>query len=106
MAEFKRDRTSCQDEHRNGRPNEVTTTEMVKKIHKMVLDDRRLKVSEIADMVEISRSGIHRILTENLDMKKLCARWINEKWIHHFTPETKEQLKQWAGIGESTPKKA
>ncbi|EFN88022.1 hypothetical protein EAI_06538, partial [Harpegnathos saltator] len=37
-------RTSCQNEHRSGRPNEVTTPEMVKKIHKIVLDDRRLKV--------------------------------------------------------------
>ena len=47
MAEFKRDSTSYQDEHRNGRPNEVTTTEMVKKIHKMVLDDRRIIVREL-----------------------------------------------------------
>ena len=44
VVEFKRGRTSCQDEHRSGRPNEMTTTEMVKKIYKMVLDDRRLKV--------------------------------------------------------------
>ena len=46
VAVFKRSRTSCQDEHRSGRPNEVTTTEMVCKIHKMVLDDCRLKVRE------------------------------------------------------------
>ncbi|EFN85478.1 hypothetical protein EAI_14823, partial [Harpegnathos saltator] len=38
-ADFKRDRTSCQDEHRRDRSNEVITPEMVKKIHKMVLDD-------------------------------------------------------------------
>ena len=37
MAEFKRGRTSSQDEHRSDRPNEVTMIEMVKKIHKMVL---------------------------------------------------------------------
>ena len=36
IAEFKPGRTGCQDEHRNGRPNEVTTTEMMKKIHDMV----------------------------------------------------------------------
>ena len=76
MTEFKRGRTSCQDEHRSGRPNEVTMPEMVKKIHKMVLDDRQLKVRELADMVDISKSAVHRILTENLDMRKLCARWV------------------------------
>ena len=55
VAKFKQGRTSCQDEHRSGRPNEVTTTKMVKKIHKMVLDDRRLKVYELADMGDISK---------------------------------------------------
>ena len=49
---------------------------MVKKIHEMVLDDRLLKVHELADMVGISKSAVHRILTENLDMRKLCARWL------------------------------
>ena len=57
MAEFKRGRTSYQDEHRIGRPNEVTTPELVKKIQKMVLDDRRLKVLELADMVGFSKSA-------------------------------------------------
>ena len=46
VAKFKRGRLSCQDEHCSGRPNEVTTTVMMKKIDKMVLDDRRLKVCD------------------------------------------------------------
>lgn len=50
----------------------TTTPELVKEIHKMVFDDRRLKVREQADLVDISTSAVHRILTENLDMRKLC----------------------------------
>ena len=30
---------------------------------------------------------------------------VNETWIHYFTLETKEQLKQWTLSGESAPKK-
>ena len=75
VADFKRGRTSCHDEHRSGRPNEVTTTEMMNKIHKMVLDDRWLKVSELTDMLRISKNAVHRTLIENLVMRKLCVRW-------------------------------
>ena len=58
VAKSKRGRTSCQDEHRSARSNEVTTTEMVKKIHKMLLNDRGVKVRERADMVGISNSAV------------------------------------------------
>ena len=68
VAEFERGHTSCQDEHRSGRPNEVTTTEMVNKFHKIVLDDRRLKVRELTVMIGISKSAVYRILTRNLDI--------------------------------------
>ena len=71
MEEFKQGRTSCRDKHRSGRPNEVNMTEIVKKIHKMVLDERRLKVRELADIEGISKSAVHRMLTENLNMRKL-----------------------------------
>ena len=60
----------------NGRPNKVTTPEMLKKIHKMVLDDRWLKMHELTDTVDISKSAMHRILVENLDTRKLCPRWV------------------------------
>ena len=54
---------AAQHEHRSGQPNELTTTEMVKKIHKMVLDDCRIKVRKFADMVGISKSAVNCIFT-------------------------------------------
>ena len=74
VAEFKRRRISCQNEHHSGRPIEVITPDMVKKFHKMILDDRRLKIRELAEMIGILKSAIHRILTNDLKMRKLCAR--------------------------------
>ena len=65
VAEFKRGRTSCQGEYRSGRPNEVTTREMVKQYGKKVLDDRPLKVLELADMIGILKRAVHRILTKS-----------------------------------------
>jgi histone-lysine N-methyltransferase SETMAR len=42
----------------------------------MVLDDWRMKVREIAETIGISREHVGYILHEQLDMKKLCARWV------------------------------
>jgi len=40
--------------------------------------------------------------------KEFLRRFVTvyETWIHHYTPETKEQSKQWTKSGESAPKKA
>ncbi|KAJ0182110.1 hypothetical protein K1T71_002832 [Dendrolimus kikuchii] len=40
VAGFKHPHISCQDEHRSNQSNEVTTPETVKKIHKIILNDR------------------------------------------------------------------
>lgn len=49
---------------------------MVPKIHKMAFDSPRLKMRELADKVGISKSVVRRVFTENLDMRKLCTRWV------------------------------
>jgi len=40
INEFKRNRTSTKDEARPGRPVKVTTSEMIEKIHRIVMEDR------------------------------------------------------------------
>ena len=42
----------------------------------MILDDGRMKVREIAETIRISKERVGYILHEELDMKKLCARWV------------------------------
>lgn len=143
INEFKRGRTSTEDEHRSGRPVDVSTPEMINKIHDMVLSDRRIKLREIVEETGVSKGTVISILHDKLGMKKMCARWVphllsadnkrnrvvssmallermrrnpdeflrrlvtvDETWIHHYTPETKEQSKQWIVKGERAPKKA
>ena len=64
------------DSPRTGRPKSCTTPEIINKVHDIVLEDRRLKMSEIVKPVSISDERVHQILTEELGMKKLSARWV------------------------------
>jgi histone-lysine N-methyltransferase SETMAR len=45
-------------------------------MHDMVLDDRRMKVREIAGTKGISKGRVRCILHEDLSMRKICARWL------------------------------
>jgi histone-lysine N-methyltransferase SETMAR len=42
----------------------------------MLLVDRRMKLREIAETINISKERVGYILHEELGMKKLCARWV------------------------------
>ncbi|GFV45776.1 histone-lysine N-methyltransferase SETMAR [Trichonephila clavipes] len=75
-AEFKRGRKSFGDYERLGRPNTATTDETIARVHQMGLDDRRIKVREIAEVINMSKERVCRILNQHLGMKKLSARWV------------------------------
>jgi histone-lysine N-methyltransferase SETMAR len=42
----------------------------------MLLDDRRIKVRKIAETIDFSKERVGYIFHEELDTKKLCARWV------------------------------
>jgi transposase len=47
-AEFKRGRSSLEDDPSEGRPKSATTPEIIEQVHDMVLDNWRMIVREIA----------------------------------------------------------
>ena len=49
---------------------------MLKKVAKLLNDDRRYTCTEIAHELDISYGSAHSILTERLKMKKVAARWV------------------------------
>jgi len=69
---------------------------------------RLLTVDHKRDRVTISKQYLE-MFQRNPDefLKRLKRRFIivNETWIHYFTPETKEQSKQWTSPGETVSKK-
>jgi transposase len=73
-AEFKRGRTSLEDDPRKGRPKSATPPEIIEQVYDTVLDDRRVKVREIAETICISKERVGYILHEELDIKKLFRK--------------------------------
>ena len=77
VNEFKHGRPSTKDEHCSGRPVEVTTPEMINRIHNMILSDRQIKVREKFEATGISQGTVFSILHEKLGVKKISARWMS-----------------------------
>jgi len=54
----------------------VTTPEIIDQIHELILEDRRISAKSIAEQLGISREGVVSIIHEDLDMRKLSAKWV------------------------------
>jgi histone-lysine N-methyltransferase SETMAR len=59
----------------------------------MVLDERQMKVREIAENIDISKERIGYILHEKLGMKKLCARWV-PRWLKADQKRTRMKISE------------
>ena len=68
--------TSIKDAPRPGSPKSAVTPENIVEFHDIVLADRRVKMRELAETVEISINRVHFILHHELYIKKLYARWV------------------------------
>ncbi|PNF43060.1 hypothetical protein B7P43_G04742 [Cryptotermes secundus] len=76
VRQFKEGRTSCDNEPKQSRPRTSRSDNMVERVEKVVLEDRRLSVENIASKVGISVGSVHKILHEDLRMRKVSSRWV------------------------------
>ena len=59
-AENNRGRTNTDDAERSGHPKSAAVPENIRKVHKIVLGDRKLKLRKIADTLKISEGSCFR----------------------------------------------
>ncbi|GFX77838.1 HTH_48 domain-containing protein [Trichonephila clavipes] len=64
------------DEERSGRPS-VITDELIQKVDCKVKENRRFTISSLAEKFPaVSRSVLYEIVSERLNYRKLCSRWV------------------------------
>ena len=127
---------------RPGRPKTVTTPEIIKEIHELILEDHRISAKSIAEQLGISHERVGSIIHEDLDMQRLSAKWVlkclnadqkrqwcqsseqlleffghdpndflsrwvtmDETWLYHYDPETKQHSMEWRHSSSPCPKK-
>jgi len=76
VAQSKRGDFSTCDAPRPGRPKTVTTLEITDQIHDLILEDHRISAKSIAEQLGISHEQVGSIIHEDLDMRKLSAKWV------------------------------
>ena len=73
---FKEGREEVEDGHRSGRPSISRPDENVERVKQKVRSDRRLTVRMTADELDMNSERVWKIITEDLGMKKICAKMV------------------------------
>jgi len=76
VAQFKRGDFSTCDAPRPELHKTMTTPVIIDQIHKLLLEDGRISAKSVAEQLSISRKRVGSIIHEDLDMRKLSAKWV------------------------------
>ena len=67
-----------EDEPCVGRPSTSKTDDNVERVRSLVRTDRRLTLRMISSELNLNRFTVHQILTQDLDMRKVCAKMVRK----------------------------
>jgi histone-lysine N-methyltransferase SETMAR len=73
---FREGRERVEDDDRSGRPSTSKTNENVSRVKNLLNSDRRMSIRMIADDLNIPQTQVFEIVTENLAMRKVCAKLV------------------------------
>jgi len=73
---FKEGREYVENDPRSGRPISSTNDQNVEMVRAVIAKDRRFSVRMIAEETGLDESAVHRILTDHLHMRKICAKLV------------------------------
>ena len=71
---FKEGREKVEDDPWSGRPSTSRTADNIERVKQMVRADHRLTVRMIAVELSINKDTVWSIITENLEMRKVCTK--------------------------------
>ena len=73
---FKDGRTSVDSEPRSGRPSTSRNENVIEQVWTLVMEDHRMTVRELAKEIGIRLGSVHSILSEDLGMRRVSAKFI------------------------------
>ena len=63
---------------RPGRPRTAVTDDVIEKLRDVIRKDQRLRVREVTEEVRLDRESVRRILREELNKRKCCAKMVSK----------------------------
>ena len=102
-GDFKRGRSSLEDDPRSGRPADVITKEMVASVETLIMNDRRIKTDDIASECKISHGSVSTIIHEHLGMSKVSARWVPRNLNVQDRVQRLQSSRELLGVYEENP---
>jgi hypothetical protein len=76
---FSEVRTLVEDGQRSGRPSATRTGDNTARARELFRSGRRLTVRMVADEVNMNRETVYLILTEKLEIRKICVKMVPRK---------------------------
>ena len=73
---FRNGRTDVYDAERSGRPS-IITDALKLQVNRIIRENRHFTISEVYEKcLDVSRTIVYEIVTEHLQYRKICARWV------------------------------